>query len=621
VNRFQKLAALTLATALGLVTIGVIVRATDSGLGCPDWPLCHGQLIPSLGDPKAWIEWIHRTVAVVIGFEILGLAVLAIRDYRDRRSILWPSLAAVGLVGFQAWLGRETVRLGNSGESVTAHLATALTLVALLVFLTVRAGYPARIGGRGASQRFTLLAAFTTGITFALLLFGSQVTATASALVFPDWPLMNGSLVPAITDVTAAHVLHRWVAAFVAVVVAALAVVAWRTQRDHPTLVRLSVGSAVLFAIQVVIGGAQVLTGLAEWTQTLHLALGAVIWATLTGLTVTSYYTARVDVRAGTGQAHGADPEPSPTTRTSGDTIRAYIALTKPRIIELLLVTTVPAMVLATRWLPGSASGVDWADWGALVFWTMVGGTLAAGSANAINCYLDRDIDLLMTRTRRRPLPAHQVEPERAVVFGIALGIISFAIVAWFVNLTAAFLTLLAIGFYVVVYTMLLKRSTPQNIVIGGAAGALPPVIGWAAVTGNVGMPAVVLFLLVFYWTPPHFWALSLRIRKDYAAAGVPMLPVVKGIPETTRQIALYTILMVAVSFVLFAVGRMGAIYLGAAVVLGAIFLWQAYGLWRRGASEEASTAGAIRLYKYSISYLSLLFLAVALDALVLIPV
>ena len=285
-------------------------------------------------------------------------------------------------------------------------------------------------------------------------------------------------------------------------------------------------------------------------------------------------------------------PTRRPRRATSGDTIRAYIALTKPRIIELLLVTTVPAMVLATRWLPGSGSGVDWADWGALVFWTMIGGTLAAGSANAINCYLDRDIDLLMTRTRRRPLPAHQVEPERAVVFGIALGVISFAIMAWFVNLTAAFLTLLAIGFYVVVYTMLLKRSTPQNIVIGGAAGALPPVIGWAAVTGNVGLPAVVLFLLVFYWTPPHFWALSLRIRKDYAAAGVPMLPVVKGIPETTRQIALYTILMVAISLVLFAVGRMGAIYLGAAVVLGAIFLWQAYGLWRRGASEEASTAG-----------------------------
>ncbi|MFL5667966.1 MAG: heme o synthase [Chloroflexota bacterium] len=621
-NRFQKLAALTLATALGLVTIGVIVRATDSGLGCPDWPLCHGQLIPSLGDTKAWIEWIHRTVAVVIGFEILALAILAVRDYRDRRSILWPALAAVGLVGFQAWLGRETVRLGNSGESVTAHLAAALTLVALLVYLTVRAGYPARIGGRGASQRFTLFAAFTTGATFALLLFGSHVTATASALVFPDWPLMNGSLIPAVTDVTVAHVLHRWVAAVVGVIVLGLAVVTWRTQRDHPTLVRLAIGAAVLFAIQVLVGGAQVMTQLAEWTQTLHLALGAVIWAMLTGLTVTSYYTARVDVGAGTGDVVEAGSDTAPTgARTTADTLRAYIALTKPRIIELLLVTTVPAMVLATRDLPGAGIGVDWLGWVGLVFWTMIGGTLAAGSANAINCYLDRDIDLLMTRTRRRPLPAHQVEPERAVVFGIALGVASFLVMVYFVNLVAAFLTLLAIGFYVVIYTMLLKRSTPQNIVIGGAAGALPPVIGWAAVTGNVGMPAILLFLLVFYWTPPHFWALSLRIRKDYAAAGVPMLPVVRGIPETTRQIGLYTILMVAISLVLFAVGRMGLIYLVAAVGLGAIFLWQAYGLWRRGSSEEASTAGAIRLYKYSISYLSLLFLAVAVDALVLIPV
>ncbi|HEV7603859.1 MAG TPA: heme o synthase, partial [Candidatus Limnocylindrales bacterium] len=615
-NRFQRLAALTLATALALVTIGVIVRVTDSGLGCPDWPLCHGQLIPSLDDSKAWIEWIHRTVAVVIGFEILGLAILAFLDHRDRRSILWPSVAAVALVGFQAWLGRETVRLGNSGESVTAHLASAMLLLGLLVFLTVRAGYPARIVGRGASQRFTLLAAFAAAVTFALLLFGSHVTATSSALVFPDWPLMDGSLVPAVTDVTAANALHRWVAAIVGTIVVAVAIVAWRTQRDRPTLVRLAIGAAVLFGIQVVVGGAQVLTQLAGWTQTLHLALGGTIWATLTGLTVTSYYTARVSVPAGAGPRAdaiaGAGPDASGGPRTTGDTIRAYIALTKPRIIELLLVTTVPAMVLATRELPGATGGVDWADWGALVFWTMVGGTLAAGSANAINCYLDRDIDLLMTRTRRRPLPAHQVEPERAVIFGLLLGVISFGVMTWFVNLTAAFLTLLAIAFYVVVYTILLKRSTPQNIVIGGAAGALPPVIGWAAVTGNVGLPAVLLFLLVFYWTPPHFWALSLRIRKDYAAAGVPMLPVVKGIPETTRQIGLYTILMVAISIVLWAVARMGAIYLGAAIILGAIFLWQAYGLWRRGASEEASTAGAIRLYKYSISYLSLLFLAVA---------
>ena len=610
-TRFQKLAATTLGTAILLVTVGVIVRATDSGLGCPDWPLCHGQLLPPLDDAKAWIEWIHRTVAAVIGFEILALAVVAWLDHRDRRSLLWPSIGAVVLVGFQAWLGRETVRLGNSGESVTAHLAAAMLLVALLVYVTVRAGFPARVGGWGGSQRFTLLAAFTTLATFALLLFGSHVTATDTALVFPDWPLMNDSLAPALTELTSAHVLHRWVAAVVAAIVVALAIVAWRTQRDQPTIVRLAVGAAVLFAIQIVIGGLQVLTRLSAWTQTLHLALGAVILAALVGLTVTSYYAARA-IR--TGDEH--EPERGAAApSTTGNRIRAYIALTKPRIIELLLVTTVPAMVLATRWVPG----IDWGDWGWRVFWTLIGGTLAAGSANAINCYLDRDIDSLMARTRRRPLPAHQVEPENAVIFGVVLGVISFVLMAWTINLLAAFLTLLAIAFYVVVYTMLLKRSTPQNIVIGGAAGALPPVIGWAAVTGDVGIPALILFALVFYWTPPHFWALSLRIRKDYAAAGVPMLPVVRGIPETTRQIALYTLLMVAISLVLWPVARMGLIYLGAAVGLGAVFIWQAYALWRQGSSEEASTQGAIRLYRYSISYLSLLFVAIAVDALILV--
>jgi protoheme IX farnesyltransferase len=609
-TRFQKLAALTLGTAILLVTVGVVVRATDSGLGCPDWPLCHGQLLPALDDAKAWIEWVHRTIAVIIGLEIVGLAILALLDHRDRRSLLWPSLGAVALVGFQAWLGRETVRLGNSGESVTAHLAAAMLLVGLLMFLTVRSGFPARLPTRGASQRFTILAAFTALATFALLLFGSHVTATDSALIFPDWPLMAGSFAPPLTEATSAHVLHRWIAAVVGVIVAAVALVAWRTQREHRTIVRLAISAAGFFALQVIVGGLQVLTRLSAWSQTLHLALGAIVWALLVALAATSYYTART-----VPAAVDATRAPDGTPRSTRDTIRAYIALTKPRIIELLLVTTVPAMVLATRWVPG----LDWGTWGWLVAWTLIGGTLAAGSANAINCYLDRDIDELMTRTRRRPLPAHEVEPERAVVFGLLLGVTSFVVMAWFVNLLAAFLTLLAIGFYVVVYTILLKRSTPQNIVIGGAAGALPPVIGWVAVTGHVGIPALILFALVFYWTPPHFWALALRIREDYAAAGVPMLPVVRGIPETTRQIALYTILMVAISLLLWPVARMGLIYLGAAVGLGAVFLWQAYGLWRRGDSEEASTRGAIALYRYSISYLSLLFLAIAVDALIVI--
>ena len=386
VNAFQKLAALTLATALGLVTIGVIVRATDSGLGCPDWPFCYGQLLPPVDDPKAWIEWVHRTVAAIVGFEILGLAVLALRDHRDRRSIVWPTLGAVALVGFQAWLGRETVRLGNSGESVTAHLAAAMLLVGLLVYLAVRSGYPARLAERGGSQRFTLLAAFGAALTFALLLFGSYVTATDSALVFPDWPLMGGTLVPVLTELTSAHVLHRWVAGLVGLIVLAIAVVAWRTQRDRPTLVRLAVGGAILFALQVVIGGAQVMTRLAPWTQTLHLALGAVIWAILAGLAFTSYYAARAAGAVSADEASGVRSG----ARSPGDTIRAYVALTKPRIIEVLLVTTVPAMVLATRELPGATAGVNWADWGALVFWTMLGGHAGGGQ---------RELDQLLPRS------------------------------------------------------------------------------------------------------------------------------------------------------------------------------------------------------------------------------
>jgi protoheme IX farnesyltransferase len=630
VTRFQKIAVATVIATVLLVTVGVIVRATGSGMGCPDWPLCYGQLIPPLDDSKAWWEWIHRTIAAVIGFLILGVAFFAWKDHRDRASILWPSLFAVVLVGFQAWLGRETVRLNNAGDSVIAHLAAAMSLLGVLVYVTVRSFYPARLPARGGSQRFTLLAVLTAAAMFGLLLFGSNVTAQDAGLVFPDWPLMNGSLVPftpglddQVRGLYEVHVLHRYVAAFVLVLVWTTAIVAWRTQRSRRVVVWLAVAIGVVFPVQVVVGGLQVVTVLADWTQTLHVALSALLWGLSVALAVTAYYEARLAAPsasalpaggsgggAGGGPDDGGAHEAAPSSRAA--TVRAYVALTKPRIIELLLITTIPAMVLATRDLPG----MNLPEWLRLAFWTLVAGSLAAGSANAINQYLDRDIDLLMSRTRRRPLPAHDVTPENALVFGIVLGIVSIALMAFFVNLVSAFLTLLAIAFYVVVYTILLKRTTPQNIVIGGAAGALPPVIGWAAVTGRVEIPALLLFALVFYWTPPHFWALALRIRKDYEAARVPMLPVVKGVPETARQIALYTMLLVAISLVFWPVAAMGPVYLVAAVGLGAVFLWRAFVLWRQAASPEGSLAQAIRLYKYSISYLTLLFAAVAIDAL-----
>ncbi|HZJ50504.1 MAG TPA: heme o synthase, partial [Actinomycetota bacterium] len=279
------------------------------------------------------------------------------------------------------------------------------------------------------------------------------------------------------------------------------------------------------------------------------------------------------------------------------DKIKAYIALTKPRIIELLLVTTVPAMIVAARGWPGLT----------LVALTLVGGTLAAGGANAINCYVDRDIDEIMRRTRRRPLPAHMVAPANALVFGAALGVASFLLLWLTVNLASAALALGALLFYVFVYTLGLKRNTPQNIVIGGAAGAVPVLVGWAAVTGTVEPPALALFGIIFYWTPPHFWALAMRYEEDYAAAGVPMMPVVYGRAETARHIVLYSLLLFALCLVFFSIGRMGLIYLGAVLILNGIFIARALQLLRKPETETAW-----KLFKYSITYLALLFASMA---------
>jgi protoheme IX farnesyltransferase len=630
VTRFQTSTLATIVATVALVTVGAAVRVTGSGMGCPDWPLCYNGVLPPLEDTKAWWEWIHRAIASVIGLMVLAVAFLAWKDHRDRRSILWPSLFSVLLVLFQAWLGRETVRVSNTGTSVLAHLVAAMALLGVLAFVYVRSRYAPRFDGRGGSQGFTLLAVLSAGATFGLLVFGANVTAlTGAGGVFTDWPLMNGSvapsLAPGLDDIVRSmyetHALHRYVAGIVALIVWATWIAAWRTQRSHPATYRLAVATGVLFNVQVVIGAILVLSLQNRIALVFHVAAGAITWALAVATAVTAYYDARSEGAVAVTDSTLLDPAAGAAPAESAGSpsgsraamLRAYVALTKPRIIELLLITTIPAMVLATRDMPA----MTLPEWLRLAFWTLLCGSLAAGSANAINQYLDRDIDLLMSRTRRRPLPAHDVTPENALVFGIVLGVISIAVMAWMVNLVAAFLTLLAIAFYVVVYTILLKRTTPQNIVIGGAAGALPPVIGWAAVTGRVEVPAIILFLLVFYWTPPHFWALALRIRKDYEAARVPMLPVVKGVPETTRQIGLYTIVLVAISLLFYPLGGMGLLYLVAAIVLGGMFLWRAWVLWEQKASPEGSLAQSIRLYKYSISYLTLLFAAVAVDALI----
>jgi protoheme IX farnesyltransferase len=285
-------------------------------------------------------------------------------------------------------------------------------------------------------------------------------------------------------------------------------------------------------------------------------------------------------------------------------TVSAYVALTKPRIIELLLVTTVPTMVLAERGMPALG----------LVLATLVGGALAAGSANALNCYYDRDIDSVMHRTARRPLARRSVPPRNALVFGLVLGVLATVVLAVTTNALAAALGVAAIAFYVVVYTILLKRRTSQNIVWGGAAGCMPVLIGWAAVTGSLSWVPWVLFAVIFFWTPPHYWPLAMRYRDDYAAAGVPMLPVVASPRVVSARIVAYAWVMVAASLLLVA-GPSGPLYTVSAVVLGAAFLREAHRLHAR--TKAGTDPSPMRLFHWSITYLALLFLAVAVDQLV----
>jgi heme o synthase len=292
---------------------------------------------------------------------------------------------------------------------------------------------------------------------------------------------------------------------------------------------------------------------------------------------------------------------PSPA-RSLRSQIGAYVALTKPRIIELLLVTTVPTMIVAQQGMPPL--------W--LIVATVLGGTFAAGGANAINMYVDRDIDKIMSRTKNRPLASGALTPRAALTFAIGLEVVAFAFLWTTVNLLSAVLAVAACLFYVFVYTLWLKRTSKSNIVIGGAAGAAPVLIGWSAVTNSLDWAPVVLFAVIFYWTPPHFWALAIRYRDDYAKVDVPMLPVVASLRTTAVRILLYTLLLWALTVLFAPVAGMGNIYLGAALVLGAMFTWYAVKLLR-----DSTPQVAMRVFTWSISYITLLFGAMAVDQLV----
>ena len=380
----------------------------------------------------------------------------------------------------------------------------------------------------------------------------------------------------------------EWARSHEASVLAALALLvgvvlaAWFGHRDRRGLI---VGSALalgLFVVQIAVGGLLALTD-AGWVSGLHVGLGALTLAA-------SVVTAALAFQGGVERVHALP-------------WRDYVTLTKPRIMSLLLLTGWGGLVLGYE---------SWPPLGLTVA-TLGGLGLACGGASALNHVLDRDIDKLMgARTEKRPVASGRVPPARALEFGLALLSLSFVVLASFVNVLAAALAIVGGAFYVLVYTRWLKRSTPQNIVIGGAAGAVPPVVGWAAATGNLTLPALFLFLIVFFWTPPHFLALALLIRRNYEAAGVPMLPVVRGERETARAIVRYTVVLVAITLLPVLAGTVGLVYLGSAVVLGALFLAFAIALAR-----ATTPARARHLFSYSLLYLALLFVALALDPII----
>jgi protoheme IX farnesyltransferase len=494
-----------------------------------------------------------------------------------------PIMLALGLLLMQGllhaaaeWLALPVLHmLANPGISALLLACLTVTTVALLV---PNERSKQRVGARATRQarRYTWLAYGATLASGLLLLLGSGVLSAAAAY----------------------QTLYAGVLALLVVLLLPVLWHTWRTRRADYLLASTAGAAGGLVLAQASAELAPLVLALPPVSPALHVPPTAVLWVVLVALSaivsrrpVPAF--APVDMPDSAHHAESATPS----------LVSDYISLTKPKVISLLLVTTLAAMFLTGEGLP---------SWG-LVFWTMLGGYLAAGGANALNCAFDKDIDINMGRTSKRPVPSGRISPQNALLFGLTLCVLSFGVLFFFTTPLAAVLALLGIVYYALLYTRWLKRNTWQNIVLGGGAGALPPLVGWAAVTGSLDLAAIILFLIIFYWTPPHFWALALVKEKDYARAGVPMLPVVAGERETRWQIVLYSALMFGVTLLLVPLGAMGWIYLLLAIVLGVLFLHSAWQVWHIG-NQQAIWG----LYKYSLLYLALLFGAMVLDRLLL---
>src|SRR5215469_14044530 len=593
----RRIAWVTVGFTYFLIALGGTVRVSDSGLSCPDWPLCFGKAFDPAG-LHVLLEQFHRYAASIVSVLIVSLVVSVLIWARKERQLLIPVLLLPVFLLVQIVLGGLTVLWKLPPTIITAHLGTALVIFALVITVAVMSGqakpgkeHPAK------TRKFVRLATTNALLVYGLMLSGSYVVGSSATLACPGWPLCGTPPQWAVQyNLADINSFHRLVAAFVGLVLIWTLLSAWRRRKVAPGQAWVALVAGVLFVAQAAVGGLIVLLKRPDFVAGLHLALATAVWGSLVLLAVLA---ARQLKAAPQGAALEELAEEKKPAGPIQQTISSYIDLMKPHVTVLLLGTTVAAMAIAHQGLPPLG----------LVVATLLGGAMAAGSANCINCYIDRDIDQIMGRTQRRSLPSGRVQPTQALIFGVVLGIGSLLVLSTLVNLLSAILACSAILFYVFVYTLGLKRTTAQNIVIGGAAGAVPVLVGWAAVTNNLSLPAIWLFAIIFFWTPPHFWALSLLIQKDYEKAGIPMLPVVKGEAETRQQILLYSLLLLALTLMLFVMGIMGYFYLAGALILGGGLVYLAIRLWRDQSKKWART-----LFWYSNMYLAAIFAIMVLD-------
>jgi protoheme IX farnesyltransferase len=611
-SRLFRLAALSAAAIVALIVLGGLSRL-QTGPGCADWPRCGLAWSPSL-EPSLLVDWLHRAVSASLGLLLLATAVVAWltpeASPRTRR-VAWTG---VGLVVVQSVVGAFTVGVTPAWAG-TLHLALALVMLAtaLLAALSVAddggalANSPLGDGRAIVAVRRSALVG--VAIIFLLILSGAASNAAGVTVACTSWPLCPDGGVDAGAVSTVSIAGFQLTAFASAMVALAVGWSAWRRPTDRRIRL-LAAGAVGLAIVQGLAGAGAVATGRPEWVGPLALATLTPLWVLMVAMAVLCGTSS--PALAGLSVAGGTET----TIRLVGGnwgisgfgfsqwrrTITDYVALTKPGIMTLLLTTTLGAMLVAEAGLPPF--------W--LVAATLLGGVLAAGGANALNCFVDRDIDAQMTRTRDRASAAGRISPAAVLAFGLTLTVVAVIELWTLVNPLAALLALAGNLFYVLVYTYWLKRRTPQNIVIGGAAGAVPPLVGWAAVTGDLSILAWGLFGVIFLWTPPHFWALALLKQGEYGRVGVPMLPNVAGEAETRKQVLIYTGLLALLCIALTPFG-LGWIYLLGALAVNAVFLVYALRLFL--APSKATARG---MFFFSLWYLALVFGAAVVDRLLL---